>query len=157
MQPTTDPLGIAQTARPTDLARPHQARRRPAVYWMAAALRHSLLIAVSLIFMVPFYWMVITALKTQTTVFTTPIEWWPRTLHWENFATTANYPSFPFLRFLWNSFYYAGLVTVGTVLSCACGRLRVCAAALSRARSAVCYHHRHAHDPHHRHASFRPS
>ncbi len=119
MQPTTEPLGYPQAASSTELAQPYPAGKRPARHWLAAASRHGLLIVVSIIFVVPFYWMLITALKTQTTVFTTPIQWWPSTLHWENFATAANYPSFPFLRFLWNSLYYSSMVTLGTVLSCA--------------------------------------
>ena len=106
-------------ARSTEEAKPHPIRKRPARYWLAVAARHGLLIGVSILFMAPFYWMLITALKTQTTVFTTPIQWWPSSLHWENFVTVANYPSFPFLLFMWNSFYYSSLVTLGTVLSCA--------------------------------------
>ena len=38
---------------------------------------------------------------------------------WQNFVEVLNYPGFPFLRFLWNSVFYAGSVTIGTVLSCA--------------------------------------
>lgn len=82
-------------------------------------LRHALLIVVMLVFVTPFYWMVITALKTKETVFSVPIVWLPEVLHWENFIAAANYPGFPFLRFLGNSFFYAGTVTLGTVVSCA--------------------------------------
>ena len=118
MQPTTS-VSQSQPARSTKPAQPYPPRRRPARYWLAAVVRHGLLIGVAFIFMVPFYWMFITALKTQTTVFATPIVWWPSSLHWENFVTAANYPGFPFLLFLWNSFYYSSLVTLGTVMSCA--------------------------------------
>lgn len=99
-------------------ARPTSALKRPAGYWLAVAARHGLLIIVCIIFMVPLYWMVMTSLKTQSTVFTTPIQWWPTSLHWENYPAAANYPSFPFLLFMWNSFYYSAMVTLGTVLSC---------------------------------------
>ena len=40
-------------------------------------------------------------------------------LHWENYPDAINYPNFPFLRFLWNSTFYAVGVTIGTVISCA--------------------------------------
>ena len=119
MQTTIEPLSRPQTAHPTELARPRPAGKKPASYWLSIVIRHGLLIAVAFLFMVPFYWMLITALKTQTTVFSKPIQWWPSTLHWENFVTAANYPSFPFLLFMWNSFYYSAMVTLGTVLSCA--------------------------------------
>jgi multiple sugar transport system permease protein len=119
METATEPISYSPATRSTELAQPHPARQRPARYWLAAVIRHGLLLAVSLLFMLPFYWMLVTSLKSQTTVFTTPIQWWPSTLHWENFAIAATYPSFPFLRFMWNSFFYASMVTLGTVLSCA--------------------------------------
>jgi ABC-type glycerol-3-phosphate transport system permease component len=81
MHQTTEPLGSSGAARSTELAKTHPTGQRPARYWLAAATRHGLLIVVSVIFIVPFYWMLITALKTQTTVFAVPIQWWPSTLH----------------------------------------------------------------------------
>jgi multiple sugar transport system permease protein len=47
------------------------------------------------------------------------MQWWPHPVRWDNFLRVLNYPGFPFLRFLWNSALYAGLVSLGTVLSCA--------------------------------------
>jgi multiple sugar transport system permease protein len=70
-------------------------------------------------FLVPFYWMIISALKPDDQVFSNPIQWWPAVPQWDNFYKAANYPGFPFLRFLWNSIFYSGSVTIGTVLSCA--------------------------------------
>jgi multiple sugar transport system permease protein len=119
MSTTTEPLGYSPAAHSTEQAKLLPTRRRPARHWLAAVTRHGLLIVVSIIFMLPFYWMLITALKTNTEVFTTPVQWWPSSLHWENFLTAANYPGFPFLLFLWNSLYYSSMVTLGTVLSCA--------------------------------------
>jgi multiple sugar transport system permease protein len=81
--------------------------------------QHILLIAAVLIFVIPIYWMVISGLKNNAEVFARPLVWWPHVLHWGNLSATLNYPGLPFLRFLWNSFFYAGAVTVGTVLSCA--------------------------------------
>lgn len=98
------------------------ARQRSAVTvqrWLASLARHLILATVTIAFMVPFYWMVISALKGKTDVFSVPIQWWPNPPRWENFAAAANYPGFPFLRFLGNSLFYAGSVTLGTVLSCA--------------------------------------
>lgn len=81
--------------------------------------RHALLLAVSVIFLFPFYWMVTAALKDKTQLFAVPPEWIPSTLHWENFLTAINYPGFPYFRLLWNSVFYSGMVTIGTVISCA--------------------------------------
>jgi multiple sugar transport system permease protein len=80
---------------------------------------HLLLATLAVIFLVPFYWMIVSSLKTKETMFSNPIVWVPPVLHWENYATAINYPNFPFLRFLWNSTYYAVGVVIGTVFSCA--------------------------------------
>jgi len=81
--------------------------------------RHALLIVAVIIFVVPIYWMVISGLKSMDEIFARPLIWWPHMLRWNNIPATLNYPGFPFLHFLWNSVFYAGSVTVGTVLSCA--------------------------------------
>jgi multiple sugar transport system permease protein len=81
--------------------------------------RHALLLAVSVVFLVPFYWMVASALKDNNQIFDFDTRWWPDPFRWGNFREALNYPGFPYLRLLWNSTYYAGAVTIGTVLSCA--------------------------------------
>ena len=85
---------------------------------VASILRHGVLITVTIIFLLPFYWMLISAFKENTMVFSIPIKWFPDPIRWQNFVEALDYPGFPFLKFLWNSTYYAGMVTVGTVLSC---------------------------------------
>lgn len=81
--------------------------------------RHVMLAAVAVAFMVPFYWMVISALKDNSQIFARPFQWWPSPVRWDNLPSAMTYPGFPFLRFLWNSLFYAGSVSLGTVLSCA--------------------------------------
>ena len=87
--------------------------------WLWPLARHGLLIASSAVFLVPFYWMVSSALKDNAQIFDPSPRWWPDPIHWENFRTALDYPGFPYLRLLWNSVYYAGMVTIGTVVSCA--------------------------------------
>jgi multiple sugar transport system permease protein len=77
----------------------------------------------------PFYWMFVTSLKTPPEVFAKPIVFWPKVAMWYNYVEAMTYPGFPFLLFLRNSVFYAGSVTVGSVISCAAvgygfGRLR---------------------------------
>jgi multiple sugar transport system permease protein len=81
--------------------------------------RHAVLILVAVIFMAPMLWMLTSGFKTNDEMFARPIVWWPPVLRWSNFGDVFNYPGFPFLRFLANSLFYAGSVTLGTVLSCA--------------------------------------
>jgi multiple sugar transport system permease protein len=94
-------------------------RQLPRQKYLLAIARHALLIAISIVFMFPFYWMVISSLKEKTDIFTYPVEWWPDPIIWENYATAIHYKGFPFFRFLGNSVFFAVGVTIGTVLSCA--------------------------------------
>jgi multiple sugar transport system permease protein len=92
--------------------------KKPARKKVIAILRHAILIIVTIIFLLPFYWMLMSSLKENTMVFSNPIVWFPNPIRWRNFPEAFNYPGFPFLKFLWNSTYYAGGVTIGTVVSC---------------------------------------
>jgi len=93
-------------------------RKKPIRKLLLPVLRHLILIAVTIVFLLPFYWMLISALKEDTQVFSNPIKWFPDPIRWQNFPEAFNYQGFPFLKFLRNSIYYSGMVTVGTVLSC---------------------------------------
>jgi multiple sugar transport system permease protein len=110
---------IAQPRLQTETKNIPARRRIPWHRYLLAGGRHALLIAISVAFMFPFYWMVISSLKEKTDIFTYPVEWWPNPILWENYATAINYKGFPFFRFLGNSLFYAVGVTIGTVLSCA--------------------------------------
>jgi multiple sugar transport system permease protein len=87
--------------------------------YLAPVVRHVLLAAVAIAFLVPFYWMAISALKDNSQIFARPLQWWPHPVRWDNVLRALHYPGFPFLHFLWNSVFYAGCVSLGTVLSCA--------------------------------------
>lgn len=86
---------------------------------VSTLMSHLVLIAVSILFVFPFYWMVITSLKENTQVFTYPVEWWPDPIRWENYPNAINYRNFPFFLYLGNSTYFAMTVMMGTVISCA--------------------------------------
>lgn len=91
-------------------------RRLPA---LGALARHVLLLVVSIMFLFPFYWMVTAALKDKEQLFAVPPQWFPNPVHWDNFLAAINYSGFPYFRLLWNSIFYSGMVTIGTVVSCA--------------------------------------
>lgn len=94
---------------------PHGYRLRR---WLSPFAKHALLITASLIFLLPFYWMVVSALKTNTQIFARPMQWWPDPIQWSNLPDTVTYSAFPYFRLLWNSIYYSGAVMIGTVMSC---------------------------------------
>ena len=86
---------------------------------LASVSRHTLLIGVSLIFLLPFFWMITVALKDNGQIFSQKIIWLPSPAHWDNFLKAMTDPGFPYFSMLWNSIIYAGGVTIGTVFSSA--------------------------------------
>jgi multiple sugar transport system permease protein len=85
----------------------------------ASVMKHLVLLVVAAAFLLPFYWLVISSFKDNAQIFARPLQWWPNPIHWDNFERTIHYPNFPYFRFLWNSIFYAGMVTIGTVISSA--------------------------------------
>ncbi|MFZ1754096.1 MAG: carbohydrate ABC transporter permease [Caldilineaceae bacterium] len=75
------------------------------------------LIAVILgvVFMFPFFWTVMSSLKSIQEISKFPPVWIPEVLHWENYARTLTIV--PFARWTYNSFFVVVLSTLGTVLS----------------------------------------
>lgn len=86
---------------------------------LAPFLAHAMLITVAALFVLPFFWMVASSLKDNRQIFSYPITWIPDPFRWENYREALNYPNFRFLRLLGNTVFYAGGVTIGTVISSA--------------------------------------
>lgn len=79
---------------------------------------HGVLLLVSLVFLIPFLWLVITSLKPLKQVFTNPLTWIPDPIVWSNYSNALASPAFPFARLLSNTLFYAVASTIGTVISC---------------------------------------
>ncbi len=62
---------------------------------------YSAAILISVVMMIPIFWMVSTALKKPTEIFTNPIQWWPAVPQFNNFI--AAWQSAPFGHYLFNS------------------------------------------------------
>jgi multiple sugar transport system permease protein len=118
MDQAAQPITTSRVARPVAAAGVAKARRNRQRL-IKNIVAHAVLIAFSIAFMVPFYWMLVSSLKTNQQIFTIPIQWLPDPPRWENYSEALNYPNFPFLRFLGNSVFYSVSVTIGTVISCA--------------------------------------
>ena len=85
------------------------------------------LLVVLAIILLPFYWTVISSLKTAGGIFVYPPQWLPDRWAWENFVEVFN--AAPFGRYFVNTTFYAMSVMVGQLISCslagvACGRVR---------------------------------
>jgi multiple sugar transport system permease protein len=89
-------------------------RRRP----FGRLVYHLVMVAISAVFLLPYYWMVNSALKTNSAIFARSIQWLPETPQWSNFVNVLDYPGFPFLQQLGNSVFYSGMVALGTCISC---------------------------------------
>lgn len=72
---------------------------------------YGILSIISLIMIIPFIWMINTAFKDPTKIFTFQLI--PKPFRWENFLEVLQ--STPFHLFYFNSFYIAILVTIGTI------------------------------------------
>src|SRR5689334_17303927 len=74
-----------------------------------------LLILVCALFILPFYWMVVTALKTKQELLAYPPTLWPHELAWSNFVDAVNY--IPFFQYLKNTSIITALTIIGSVIS----------------------------------------
>jgi multiple sugar transport system permease protein len=61
----------------------------------------------------PFVFILLTALMTNHQALTTRL--WPNPFRWSNFSQV--FRSIPFVRYTWNTVVYAGLATIGVVVS----------------------------------------
>jgi len=79
---------------------------------LTLAVTYLILAGLSVLFFVPFVWLVITAFKPERDIFTTV---WPRTWVWDNFTNGLTH--FPFALYLRNTLFLCAVNVVGTVLS----------------------------------------
>ncbi|MFF8842998.1 carbohydrate ABC transporter permease [Streptomyces sp. NPDC015127] len=111
-QTTTPVRAVAPPAAvtPAGTAARRAARRRAALEWVAV---HALGIAAALFFVLPFFFVFLTAVMSDDQALTRDL--WPRDWEWGNFATVWNTPGF--LTWWRNTLMYAGLGTVLAVAS----------------------------------------
>jgi multiple sugar transport system permease protein len=88
--------------------------------WLGKQLRERvaprvLLILVCALFILPFYWMVVTALKTRPELLVYPPTLWPHELVWSNFRDAVEY--IPFWQYLRNTSIITALTIIGSVIS----------------------------------------
>jgi ABC-type glycerol-3-phosphate transport system permease component len=85
---------------------------------LVSLIKYALLLLLGFTFVLPFIWMVSSALKDDPQVFTIPPIWLPNPMYWENFPNA--WLKYDFTRFTFNTVFLYGLpATIGTVLSSA--------------------------------------
>lgn len=108
---------MSATTRGTAIALP---RARYRINWRRLPWRKIIaliiIIPLAFSFFIPFYWMVISSLKTKDEVFAWPMVWFPKQLLWRNYIeawTRAN-----FTDYYRNTIILTALRMLGTILSC---------------------------------------
>ncbi len=85
---------------------------------LKATSRYTLLMALAVLFLTPFLWIVITALKTPAQLAAFPVQFWPSQAAWQNFVQAVT--QINFLAYAANSTIlatlYAGLTTISSAL-----------------------------------------
>ena len=98
------------------------ATRRRGLSWprlrkgLGHGLTHVVLIALGLLFFLPFAFMVSTSLKAERQIFVFPPIWIPNPVIWRNYVDVFDYA--PFLRYLANTLMIVAAHLIGTVLTC---------------------------------------
>lgn len=108
----------ASASAPVRQAQPKPRGVHSVRYRIATALRYVLLVVLALSFFLPFYWMISSALKDDSQVYTVPPIWIPRPAHWNNFADA--WMQYNFNRYTVNTVArYAIPVALGATISSA--------------------------------------
>jgi multiple sugar transport system permease protein len=102
----TQPVASAAVAR-------H--RRRPSQLFAGSILPRLIAIAFAILFIIPFYWMVVSALKSPHEGTRVPPTLIPETFVWQNFPDAVSF--IPFFLFALNSVIITLGITLGSVLS----------------------------------------
>jgi multiple sugar transport system permease protein len=96
---------------PRTRRRTAEARRRA---FLTTVANHAVAIALTAVFVLPLFFVVTTSLMTQQQALS-PHDLIPHPFQWRNY--TDIFSEEPILRYGWNTFVYAGLATLGVVLS----------------------------------------
>jgi multiple sugar transport system permease protein len=99
------------------VAQPFERRKLPRAVrrqrFLVAVAEHSLLIATAIAFIAPVAFILLTSLMTNQQALSPDL--WPRTFEWGNYADVFH--KSPLLRWTVNTMIYAGLATLGVVVS----------------------------------------
>ena len=93
-------------------------RRMPPRKSVQTVIYHAAMLLIAGIFLLPFYWMTISAFKNNAEIFARPVMWFPDPIRWSNIAELFHRDDFPFLIQFGNSVFYAGSVALAVCFSC---------------------------------------
>jgi multiple sugar transport system permease protein len=79
---------------------------------------YALLIGLTVVFLFPFFWMLLTALKPEYQIYIWPPKWIPDPIQWSNFKDVFSNPYLPFQTFVKNTMILEVGMISGRLLSC---------------------------------------
>ncbi len=79
---------------------------------------YALLVGLTILFIFPFFWMVLSALKPEFQIYIWPPKWFPDPIQWSNFEDVFSNPYLPFDTFLKNTMILEVGMISGRLLSC---------------------------------------
>src|SRR3990172_1889394 len=88
-------------------------RRKSPAFIFGRTWLYLILIASSILMVIPFYWSVGSSLKLEQFVFANPPQWWPTPLTLKNYVSVLTKIQFP--RYFLNSVFVSGVTTLSHV------------------------------------------
>lgn len=82
---------------------------------IGGAITYVVITALAVVILLPFFWMLSTALKANTDIFAWPPQWIPKPMLWNNFAEA--WKAQPFSRYLGNTLFIVALGIVAEITS----------------------------------------
>jgi len=85
-------------------------------HWIRELAAHLLLLPLAVSYLLPFFWMLSTSLKSDAQVYAFPPAWIPQPVVWDNYPRAVNF--IPFMRYVQNTLGLALFAIIGVFLSC---------------------------------------
>ncbi len=105
------------TSAASSLAAQPIQRRRPRTGRVVRALAVNVIaLVLGVVFALPFYWLILSSLKTTAQIFKIPPVWWPNPILWSNYLRV--FTESPFGLYTLNTLTIAVPATIGTLISC---------------------------------------
>ena len=104
-----------ESRKRSDLTLPGIRRHKPSAHYVQRTVLYLIMIALSVLFMIPMIWMLSTSLKLQGQVFADPPIWIPQPIIWYNYIEVLQVA--PLLRWLGNTCVVTVAATLGTLIS----------------------------------------
>ena len=103
--------------QPQNRPRPRERRPLTGRRLLLGIAQHTVLIVIGVLFLIPLFWMVTGAFKTQADLGAYPVVWFPDTITVGNF--TVGFATFPFVRYFLNTLLVAVPSMIGAAFSSA--------------------------------------